>query len=506
MAKIEKVLVANRGEIAIRIFRTCRKMNIKSIAIYTDVDRKAPHVRYADEAYPISSDSQDISYLQDDKIIRLAKEKNAAIHPGYGFFAENADFAEKCKKNNVIFIGPASKHIKLMGSKTGARAAMTSAGVPVVPGTKNPIRDLNDAKNAALEIGYPIMLKAVYGGGGKGMRILKDEQNFDATFRTASSEALSSFGNGDIYIEKYIVKPHHVEIQVLGDQHGGAIHLFERECSIQRRHQKVIEETPSPFINDKVRNNMYEVAVKAVKSLGYYSAGTLEFIVGSDQTFYFLEMNTRLQVEHPITEITTGIDIVREMIRVAEGKELTFKQNEISRHGHAIECRIYAEDPTNNFAPSPGLVTVYQAPEGPNVRVSSGAYDGYEIPIYYDPLIAKVCANSKTREGAIENMKRILSEYIIAGIRTNISFHQSVLKNKTFVSGIYDTDFIDTNFNMEDLQRKKNEDVTIPLIAAAIRQVRSERISLQKTDTDSKPIESNWKKSGKVINVSNKCY
>lgn len=502
MSYINKVLVANRGEIAIRVFRTCRKMGIKTVAIFTHADRKAPHVRYADEAYCITESESDTSYLKQDKIIGIAKETGAAIHPGYGFYAENSGFRRACDDAEVIFIGPSADHIDMMGSKTGARAVMTEAGVPTVPGTKNPIRDIEDAKKVAVEIGYPIMLKAVYGGGGKGMRLVEKEADFESSFRMASSEALNAFGNGDVYIEKFIIEPHHVEIQVLGDKHGNGIHLFDRECSIQRRHQKVIEEAPSPFISEETRRKMCEVAANAVRKIGYYSAGTLEFIVGADQSFYFLEMNTRLQVEHPVSELITGVDIVREMIFVAEGKPLTYKQEDITRNGNAIECRIYAEDPANNFAPSPGLLTVYQTPEGPNVRVESGAYQGYEIPLYYDPMIAKVCANSKTREGAVENMKRVLSEYMVAGIKTSIPFHLSVLKNETFLGGNYDTGFIDKKFDMEEMKRRENEDLTVPVIAAAIKQLLSEKISASRAVTRPEVGDSNWKRFGRSVNFA----
>jgi acetyl-CoA carboxylase biotin carboxylase subunit len=381
---------------------------------------------------------------------------------------------------------------------------MVEAGVPVVPGTKNAIRDIEEAKKTAREVGYPIMLKAVHGGGGKGMRLVHDESDFDSSYRMASSEAENAFGNGDMYIEKFILEPHHVEIQILGDKHGNGIHLFERECSIQRRHQKVIEEAPSPFINDDTRAKMYEVAVQAVKNIGYYSAGTLEFIVGADQSFYFLEMNTRLQVEHPITEMISGVDIVSEMIKVAEGKTLSFEQKDITRHSHAIECRIYAEDPSNNFAPSPGLITVYETPQGPNVRVESGAFAGYEVPLFYDPMIAKVCSIGKTRETAIITMKRILTEYKVSGIKTSIPFHQRVLNNETFLAGNYDTSFIDTKFDMEDLQRKESSDVYIPLIAAAIKQLQSEKISAERSVTRRDVGESNWKRFGRLTSLGNR--
>jgi acetyl-CoA carboxylase biotin carboxylase subunit len=504
MADIKKVLVANRGEIAIRVFRTCRKMGIGTVAIYTHADRLAPHVRYADEAYCITEDESDTSYLKMEKIIELAKKTGAAVHPGYGFYAENSDFVDALEKEGIPFIGPKAEHIILMGSKTGARKAMMDAGVPVVPGTKDAITDIEEAKKVAKEVGYPIMLKAVHGGGGKGMRLVEDESEFESSYRMASSEAQNAFGNGDMYIEKFIVEPHHVEIQVLGDSLGNARHLYERECSIQRRHQKVIEEAPSPFINDETRAKMYEVAVKAVKAIGYVSAGTLEFIVGADQNFYFLEMNTRLQVEHPVTELITGVDIVREMITIAEGKAISFEQDEIECKGHAIECRVYAEDPSNNFAPSPGLITVYESPEGPNVRVDSGAYAGFEVPLYYDPMIAKVCSIGQTRERAITNMKRILSEYKICGIKTSIPFHQRVLENETFLAGNYDTAFIDTKFDMEDLQRKQSECVDVPIIAAAIKQVLSEKLAASRSVTRRDVGESNWKRFGRLTSLGNK--
>lgn len=503
MADIKKVLVANRGEIAIRVFRTCRKMGIGTIAVYTHADRLAPHVRYADEAYCLTDDASDTSYLKEEKILALAKEHGAAIHPGYGFYAENASFVKKCEDLGITFIGPKAEHIILMGSKTGAREAMVKAGVPIVPGT-DIIKDVEKAKAEAKKVGYPIMLKAVHGGGGKGMRLVQDESEFESSYRMASSEAQNAFGNGDMYIEKFIIQPHHVEVQVLGDSHGNALHLYERECSIQRRHQKVIEEAPSPFINDDTRAKMYEVAVKAVKAIGYESAGTLEFIVGADQNFYFLEMNTRLQVEHPVTELITGVDIVRQMIFVAEGKALSYKQDEIKRDGHAIECRVYAEDPSNNFAPSPGVIKVYTSPEGPNVRVDSGAYAGFEVPLYYDPMIAKVCCVSRTRDGAIRNMKRILSEYKILGIKTSIPFHQRVLENETFLSGNYDTAFIDTKFDMEDMQRKQNEDVDMPILAAAIKQLLSEKAAAARSVTRRDVGESTWKKFGRLTSFGSK--
>ena len=423
---IKKVLVANRGEIAMRIFRTCRVMNIPTVAIYTHVDRGALHVRYAEEAYCISEDEADTSYLKPDLILEIAKKTGAAIHPGYGFLSENADFARRCEEEGVIFIGPSADVIAKMGIKTEARKIMKEAGVPVVPGTEKPVTDIEDAKKVAAEVGYPIMLKALAGGGGKGMRLVHSEDEMEAAFRMSRSEAANSFGNDAIYIEKYIENPHHIEVQVLGDKYGNVIHLYERECSIQRRNQKVIEEAPSPFVKEAARQKMLAVAVEACKKIGYYSAGTLEFMMDKDQNFYFLEMNTRLQVEHLVTEETTGVDLVRDMILVAAGNRLPYKQEDVACRGHALECRIYAEDPENNFMPSPGVIKVREAPEGRNVRLDSAAYAGFEVSLHYDPMIAKLCTWGRTRESAISNMIRALREYKILGIKTTIPCHLRV--------------------------------------------------------------------------------
>ena len=388
---IKKVLVANRGEIAMRIFRTCRVLNIPTIAVYTHVDRGALHVRYAEEAYCISDNESDTSYLKPELILDIAKKTGAAIHPGYGFLSENADFARRCEEEKVIFIGPSADIIAKMGIKTEARKIMQEAGVPIVPGTKEPVSGIEEARLMAKEIGYPIMLKALAGGGGKGMRLVQKEEELDAAFRMSRSEAANSFGNDAIYIEKYIENPHHIEVQVLGDKYGNVIHLYERECSIQRRNQKVIEESPSPFVKEETRKKMLAVAVAACKKIGYFSAGTLEFMMDKDQNFYFLEMNTRLQVEHPVTEECTGADLVRDMILIAAGNPLPYSQEEVEFRGAAIECRIYAEDPENNFMPSPGIIRVREAPEGRNVRLDSCAYAGFEVSLHYDPMIAKLC-------------------------------------------------------------------------------------------------------------------
>ncbi|WP_425885756.1 acetyl-CoA carboxylase biotin carboxylase subunit [Parabacteroides sp. ASD2025] len=500
---IKKVLVANRGEIAMRIFRTCRVMNIPTVAIYTHVDRGALHVRYAEEAYCISEDVADTSYLKPELILSIAKKTGAAIHPGYGFLSENADFARRCEEEGVIFIGPSADVIARMGVKTEARKIMAEAGVPIVPGTKEPVAGLEEVRRVAAEVGYPIMLKALAGGGGKGMRLVRDEAGLDEAFRLSRSEAANSFGDDAIYIEKYIEHPHHIEVQVLGDKYGNVIHLYDRECSIQRRNQKVIEESPSPFVKEETRQKMLEVAVEACKKIGYYSAGTLEFMMDKDQNFYFLEMNTRLQVEHTVTEECTGVDLVRDMILVAAGNPLPYKQEDIEFRGAAIECRIYAEDPENNFMPSPGIIKVREAPEGRNVRLDSAAYAGFEVSLHYDPMIAKLCAWGRNRESAISNMVRALREYKILGIKTTIPFHQRVLHNATFLSGNYDTTFIDTKFDKEDLKRRQSNDPLVAVIAAAIKHFEQEKEAAARATTVPLVGESLWKYYGKLQMTAN---
>ena len=501
MAKITKVLVANRGEIAMRIMRTCRVMNIPTIAIYTHVDRKAHHVHYADYAYCISENADDTSYLKADMIIQIAKDTGAAIHPGYGFYSENPDFVERCEKDGINFIGPSAGLIRTMGSKTEARKTMTDAGLPIVPGTKTALMDVLELKKVALEVGYPIMLKASAGGGGKGMRLVFEESEIESAWRATRSEALNAFGDDSVYVEKYIQNPHHIEVQILGDKHGNVIHMYERECSIQRRHQKVIEESPSPFLKPEVREKMLALSVEACKKIGYYSAGTLEYIVDKDQNFYFLEMNTRLQVEHTVTEMCTSVDLVRDMLSVAAGEPLPYTQEEIVHQGAALECRIYAEDP-HSFMPSPGLITVHDVPEGRNVRVDSGASSGYEVPLFYDPMISKVISWGRDREKTILNMIRSLKEYKILGIKTTIPFHLRVLLNDTFRSGNYDTTFIDTKFDKEDLNRRANNDPTVAIIAAAIRQYIVEQDAAARATTMPSVGEAPWKHSGKLLKIS----
>lgn len=495
---IKKILVANRGEIAMRIFRTCEVMNLPTVAIYTHVDRGALHVRYADEAYCISDNLEDTSYLKSEKILKIAKQTGAAIHPGYGFLSENAAFARRCEEEGVIFVGPSAEMIERMGSKTEARKLMREAGVSVVPGTEDPISNIDDAKRIASEIGYPIMLKAISGGGGKGMRLVHSEEDIETAFRLSKSEAGTYFGNDALYIEKYIEKPRHIEVQILGDRYGNVVHLYERECSIQRRNQKVIEECPSPFLKEETRKRMLEVSVKACKKIGYYSAGTLEFMVDKDQNFYFLEMNTRLQVEHAVTEECTGVDIVRDMIEVAGGSSLPYKQGDIEFRGSAIECRIYAEDPANNFMPSPGIIRVREVPEGRHIRLDSAAYAGFEVSLHYDPMIAKLCCWGRNRESAISNMVRALREYKILGIKTTIPFHQRVLKNDAFLKGDYDTTFIDTRFDKEDLKRRKSNDPTIAIIAAALKHYEEEKYAASRATTLPVVGESLWKHYGKL--------
>lgn len=453
---IQKVLVANRGEIALRVMRSCHEMGIKTVGVFSEADRAAMHVRYADEAYYIGKAPSSESYLKMDKILEVAKATSSdAIHPGYGFLSENATFSDRCKQEGIEFIGPERYAIQEMGDKITARKKMIAAGVPVVPGTTEPITDEEKAVEVIMEIGLPVMIKASAGGGGKGMRLVKEESQIKSAIRSARSEAREAFGDDSVYIEKYITSPHHIEFQILADKHGNAVHLFERECSVQRRHQKVIEETPSPLLNPDIREEMGYHAVNAAKAVNYHGAGTVEFVMGDDLNYYFLEMNTRLQVEHPITERVVGIDLVQEQIRIADGEKLSVKQEELTQKGHAIECRIYAEDPDNNFMPSPGLIKHIAQPYGTGVRVDGYAYEGYEIPLHYDPMISKLIVWGKTRNEAVQRMRRALYEYKITGVKTSINFLGKVMEHPEFVSGNYNTHFIDKN--MDDLMRKDEE-------------------------------------------------
>lgn len=464
---IQKVLIANRGEIAVRIIRSCREMGIRTVAVFSDADRSAMHVRYAREAYHIGASPSRESYLDADKIIQVAlKSKADAIHPGYGFLSENAEFAKKCQDAGIKFIGPSVSAITQMGDKITARQTMIEAGVPVVPGTQEIITDSESANRIAEEIGMPVMVKASAGGGGKGMRLVRNQDDLLRAIRSARSEALSSFGNDTVYIEKYIESPHHIEFQILADSHGNTLHLFERECSVQRRHQKVVEETPSPFLTPELRTEMGNAAIAAAKAVNYVGAGTVEFLVDANKNFYFLEMNTRLQVEHPITERTTGVDIVKEQIRIASGYQLSFKQSDIQQHGHAIECRISAEDPFNNFMPSPGVIKHISEPNGLGIRTDGYVYVGYEISMHYDPMISKVIVWGKDRTEAINRMRRALYEYKITGVKTSTKFLERIMRNRDFIRGEYDTHFIENH--KDELFAPCNDDNSIDADMAII--------------------------------------
>jgi acetyl-CoA carboxylase, biotin carboxylase subunit len=441
-----KVLVANRGEIAVRVTRTLHEMGIAAVAVYSDADRSSLHVRVADEAYPIGPAPAAESYLRVDKIVSVAKQAGCdAIHPGYGFLSENPALPEACERAGIVFIGPPPSAMRAMGSKTAARDKMAGAGVPIVPGAR--CETTEEAKTAAKSIGYPVMLKASAGGGGKGMRLVASEAEMAASWERARSEAKKFFGDDTVYLEKAILRPRHVEIQVLGDREGNMVHAFERDCSIQRRNQKVVEETPSPAASRELVSRMGEIAVQGARAVGYFSAGTFEFLLAPDGSFYFLEMNTRLQVEHPITELVTGLDLVREMVKVAQGEPLGFGQKDLSSRGAAIECRVYAEDPSNGFLPSPGVIESLHVPAGPGVRDDGGAYAGCTISSYYDPLVSKLSVWAPTRERAIARMRRALSEYVVTGIRTNLAFHEKLFAHPEFSAGRYDTGFIEQHRN-----------------------------------------------------------
>jgi acetyl-CoA carboxylase biotin carboxylase subunit len=443
----KKILIANRGEIAVRILRACRELGIASVAVYSDVDRASLHVLKADEAYPIGPAPAGESYLRMEKILDVAKRSGAeAIHPGYGFLSENAKFAQACADAGVKFIGPTPHSMEMMGSKTRARQEMEKAGVPFVPGTSRGLASPEEGEAVAERVGYPVMLKAAAGGGGKGMRLVHTRQELRSALESAKSEAERSFGDGEVYIEKAIVNPRHIEMQILADEHGNTVWLGERECSIQRRHQKVLEEAPSPIVDADMRRRMGEVAVKVAQAANYTNAGTVEFLVDQQKNFYFLEMNTRLQVEHPVTELTTGLDLVHLQIRIASGEKLPFAQSGLAIRGHAIECRIYAEDPDNNYFPSPGKITVLLQPSGPGIRRDSGMYEGWNVPMDYDPLLAKLIGYGTDRQQAIMRLQRALYEYFVAGIKTNISLFQRILGDADFQAGKLDTGYLDRLF------------------------------------------------------------
>ena len=494
MKQIRKVLIANRGEIAIRIMRTCRELDIETVAVYSEADRTSLHVRYAHEAYYIGKSPSSESYLNINNIIDVAKKSGAdAIHPGYGFLSENAEFSRRCTQEGIIFIGPSPEVIVQMGDKIQARDAMKNAGIPVVPGTDGAISDEKEVLEVIKQIQLPVMIKASAGGGGKGMRLVQKEAEIVSAVRAARSEAMSAFGDDSVYIEKYISSPHHIEFQILADEHGNVVHLFERECSVQRRHQKMIEETPSPLMTDELREKMGKSAVEAAKAVNYTGAGTIEFLVDNQLNYYFLEMNTRLQVEHPITERITGIDLVKQQIKIAEGQHLEFGQNEIMRRGHSIECRIYAEDPDNNFMPSAGKIHKISEPLGLGVRTDGYVYEGYEIPIYYDPMISKLIVWGKTRDEAIRRMRRALYEYKITGVKTSIKFLERIMNNKNFIEGKYDTHFIENN-QEQLLENLPCEDCSNMVIIAAFIDYLKKVSKIQEDKKEFVPVQSRWKK------------
>lgn len=502
MAKtFKKILVANRGEIAVRVIRTCREMGIVPVAVYSDVDRKALHVRVADEAYPLGEAKPSASYLNIEKIIGVAKDCGAqAIHPGYGFLAENPKLVKRCEEEGIVFIGPPSKAMGIMGSKTASRMQMVEAAVPIIPGTLEPIEDEKILPEEAEKVGFPLILKASAGGGGKGLRLVANKKELVSAFRLARSEAESSFDDPSVYIEKYIEEPHHIEVQILADNFGNTVHLGERECSIQRRYQKVLEETPSPFLDENTRHEMGRVAVKVAAAVDYRNAGTVEFIVDKNKNFYFLEMNTRLQVEHPVTEMVTGIDLVRCQIEIAANLPLPFRQEDIKPSGYSLQCRIYAEDPDNDFMPSPGKILHFRPPSGGlGVRDDNGVYEGYEVPLEYDPLLSKLVTWGQTRAEAIHRMLRALSEYHIYGIKTTIPFFKRILLHPKFFDGDYNTHFI-PYLEKEEVSAQQDEKI-VALIAAGIRSYNESKAGLsfrQRANV------SNWKAQGRLRSFTNR--
>src|SRR6201992_1869767 len=459
---MKKILIANRGEIALRVMRSAREMGIKTVAVYSDADRNALHVRYADEAVFIGEAPSNQSYLIGDKIIEACRKTGATgIHPGYGFLSENASFARMVREAGLILIGPSPEAMEVMGNKLSAKAAAMKYNIPMVPGTEEAITDVADAKKRAVEVVFPILIKAAAGGGGKGIVIVDSEADFEEQMQLAVSEATSAFGDGSVFIERYVSSPKHIEIQVLGDTHGNIVHLFERDCSVQRRHQKVIEEAPSSILTPQIREAMGRCAIDVARSVNYTGAGTVEFIMDENLNFYFLEMNTRLQVEHPVSELITGIDLVKEQIQIARGEAISFKQDDLEINGHAIELRVYAEDPANNFLPDIGTLQTYSAPKGPGVRVDDGFDEGMEIPIYYDPMIAKLVTYGRVGSEAIERMIRAIEEYQITGIETTLGFGRFVMEHEAFTSGNFDTHFVKKYFSPEVLATGNEDEAQI---------------------------------------------
>lgn len=464
---MKKILVANRGEIAIRVMSTAKKMGIKTVAVFSTADRQAPHVKFADEAVCIGEAPSNQSYLLGDKIIEVAKSLNVdGIHPGYGFLSENADFAEAVENNNITFIGPRSKAIKMMGDKLAAKDAVKDYDIPMVPGVDHAITNPEEAVEIAKEIGFPILIKAAAGGGGKGMRVVNEEKDVVEQMERAISEATSAFGDGSVFVEKYVTSPRHIEIQVMADTHGNVVHLFERECSIQRRHQKVVEEAPSAVLTPELRARMGQAAIDVAKSCDYVGAGTVEFLLDGDHNFYFLEMNTRLQVEHPVTELISGVDLVELQIKVARGETLETTQDDLSINGHALELRVYAEDPLNDFLPSVGNLEIYQLPVGENIRVDNGFEEGMDIPIYYDPMLSKLITYGKTRDEAMQLMIKAIDNYKVKGVQTTLPFGRFVCQHEAFRSGNFDTHFVKKYYSPEALEAHHKEEAHIAALAA----------------------------------------
>lgn len=477
MKEIKKILVANRGEIAIRVMKTAKKMGIKTVAVYSSADRNALHVKCADEAVLIGEAASSQSYLRGDKIIEVCKELGVdAVHPGYGFLSENSSFAEACEKNNIIFIGPKSKAIEMMGSKLAAKDAVKAYGIPMVPGTEDAITDIEAAKKIATDIGFPILIKASAGGGGKGMRVVEKAEDFVSQMDRAISEATNAFGDGSVFIEKYVTKPRHIEIQVMADSHGNIVYVFERECSIQRRHQKVVEEAPSAILTPEKRKEMGEAAVKVAKACDYLGAGTVEFLMDGDHNFYFLEMNTRLQVEHPVSELISGLDLVELQIRVARGEALPIKQEDLQIKGHAMELRVYAEDPMNDFLPNVGTLVKYQLPVGEGIRVDNGIEEGMDVPIYYDPMLSKLITYGETREESIELMSKAIDNYLVEGVATTLPFGKFVMEHEAFRSGDFDTGFVKAYYDAEKLKSKLDTEAEIAAMIAFQQYVEDQKV------------------------------
>ncbi|HXI11935.1 MAG TPA: acetyl-CoA carboxylase biotin carboxylase subunit [Thermoanaerobaculia bacterium] len=490
-----KVLIANRGEIAVRVIRACRELGFPTVAVHSEADRAALHVLLADQSVEIGPAPSSKSYLRIDAILEAARKTGAeAVHPGYGFLAENAEFAQACIDAGLLFVGPSPDSIRAMGSKTESRQRMIAAGVPVVPGLSEAVSSVDEIEAFAAEVGFPVMIKASAGGGGKGLRLVERKEDLRNAFDRVRSEAKSFFGDDAVYAEKFITSPRHIEVQILGDQHGNLIHLGERECTLQRRHQKVVEESPSPVVDETMRERLGATAVQAGRAVNYYSAGTIEFLMGADGAFYFLEMNTRLQVEHPVTEMVTGVDLVKEQLRIAQGGELQLSQDQVRFSGHSIECRIYAEDSSRNFAPSPGLIRYLNLPQGPGVRNENGVYQGYTVPIHYDPMLSKLVVHAGSREEAILRMKRALGEYRVEGIETTVPFHSFIMDHPDFRAGNFDTGFIERILpSLNESLAQGTASLDAAVAAAAIRAFEQYQ-NVQRPQTES----SAWRRAGRM--------